>query len=45
MQQTTRGIARGEGVRARVDLAKRVILVHAVDAACQVRLIHDLDVG
>ena len=33
MEQITRGIARGEAVRVGVDLAKRVIQVHAVDAA------------
>lgn len=34
MEQTTRNLARGEAVRVGVDLAKRVILVHAVDRAC-----------
>ena len=33
MEQITRGVARGEAVRVGVDLAKRVIQVHAVDAA------------
>jgi transposase len=36
MEQITRGIARGEAVRVGVDLAKRVIQVHAVDGAGQV---------
>jgi hypothetical protein len=36
MEQITRGIARGEAVRVGADLAKRVIQVHAVDAAGQV---------
>ena len=36
MEQITRGIARGEAVRVGVDLAKRVIQVHAVDALGQV---------
>ena len=33
MEQITRGVVRGEAVRVGVDLAKRVIQVHAVDAA------------
>ena len=34
MEQTTRNLARGEAaVRVGVDLAKRVIQVHAVDGA------------
>ena len=33
MEQITRGVARGEAVRVGVDLAKRVIQVHAVDGA------------
>ena len=36
MEQITRAVARGEAVRVGVDLAKRVIQVHAVDAAGQV---------
>ena len=32
MEQITRGGERGEAVRVGVDLAKRVIQVHAVDA-------------
>ena len=33
MEQITRAVVRGEAVRVGVDLAKRVIQVHAVDAA------------
>ena len=33
MEQITRVVERGEAVRVGVDLAKRVIQVHAVDAA------------
>ena len=36
MEQITRAVVRGEAVRAGVDLAKRVIQVHAVDASGQV---------
>ena len=36
MEQITRAVVRGEAVRVGVDLAKRVIQVHAVDAAGQV---------
>ena len=36
MEQITRGEARGEAVRVGVDLAKRVLQVHAVDAGGQV---------
>ena len=32
MEQITRAVVRGEAVRVGVDLAKRVIQVHAVDA-------------
>ena len=33
MEQTTRAVVRGEAIRVGVDLAKRVIQVHAVDGA------------
>jgi transposase len=36
MEQITRAVVRGEAVRVGVDLAKRVIQVHAVDATGQV---------
>jgi transposase len=36
MEQITRGVARGEASRVGVDLAKRVIQVHAVDGAGKV---------
>ena len=36
MEQITRAVVRGVAVRVGVDLAKRVIQVHAVDAAGQV---------
>ena len=36
MEQITRAVVRGEAVRLGVDLAKRVIQVHAVDGAGQV---------
>ena len=36
MEQITRAVARGQAVRVGVDLAKRVLQVHAVDAAGQV---------
>ena len=36
MEQITRGCVRGEAVRVGVDLAKRVIQVHAVDSVGQV---------
>ena len=36
MEQITRAVVRGEAVRVGVDLAKRVIQVHAVDGAGQV---------
>ena len=37
MEQITRAVVRGVAVRVGVDLAKRVIQVHAVDAAGQVQ--------
>ena len=36
MEQITRGVARGEAVRVGVDLAKRVIQVHAVNVLGEV---------
>ena len=36
MEQITRAVVRGQAVRVGVDLAKRVLQVHAVDAAGQV---------
>jgi transposase len=36
VEQITRGVVRGEAVRVGVDLAKRVIQIHAVDATGRV---------
>ena len=33
MEQITRAVVQGQAVRVGVDLAKRVLQVHAVDAA------------